>query len=133
MGYRSDVAIVVKTKAVTPKLRSLFMNMQTDWDLDTDNTDLENRENYLFQHNGHYYCYLTEIKWYTFVQPHSLWNETDTDSYAYEIHTELLKLPGNAYGYTRTGEEYEDVESHGHYWNFNIEIHPAKTIIGALI
>ena len=127
MGYRSDVAIVVKTEAVTPKLRNLFMNMQTDWNLDTDSTDLEDRDsNYLFQHGGHYYCYLTEVKWYAFIH-------SSTDDYAYQIHEELLKLPDDAYGYTRTGEEYEDVESHGYYWDFNIEIQSAKTIIGALI
>ena len=127
MGYRSDVAIVVKTEAVTPKLRNLFINMQTDWNLDTDSTDLEDRDsNYLFQHGDHYYCYLTEVKWYASVH-------FSDDDYAYQIHEELLKLPNNTYGYTRTGEEYEDVESHGHYWDFNIEIQPAKTIIGALI
>jgi len=127
MGYRSDVAIVVKAKEVTPTLRNLFTNMQTDWDLDTDSTNLEDRDSsYLFQHGDHYYCYLTEIKWYSFIH-------SSDDDYAYQIHAELLKLPDDAYGYTRTGEEYEDIELHGDYWDFNIEIQPARTMIGALI
>lgn len=126
MGYRSDVAIVVKAEAVTPTLRNLFIDMQNDWDLSSDSYSFGD-DDYVFQHKNHYYCYFTSIKWYTIP------TGTKNLDYPNRIHTELLKLPDDVYGYTRTGEEAGDIELYGNYWDFNINIQPATTIIDSLI
>ena len=114
MGYRSDVAIAIHkdlqgdflTFLNTEKLMTEIFGDRSDFDLDKD-----------FQGEGHWLFTADQIKWYTD------WDEFYAHITMFEKFMDAMdeKFDHSAqYRFIRIGEENDDMEYRGEWWDSNI-------------
>jgi len=100
MGYRSQVVIALGKIVVADLI--LLGNQKPE---------LLDRADYTYRDNdGNSYYSWEEIKWYV--------NYDDVD----ELNTFLLDLDDDQYGFIRVGEDSDDVETGGNYWDFDMYV-----------
>jgi hypothetical protein len=113
MGYRSDVAIAIHkdlqgeflTFLNTTKLMAEIFGDNSDFDLDKD-----------YQGEGHWLFTADQIKWYTTfseyedIQMFEKFMDAMDEKYEYSAQ----------YRFLRIGEENDDIERRGEWWDSNI-------------
>ena len=115
MGYRSDVAIAIHkdlhgeflTFLKTEKLMSEIFGDMSDFTLDKD-----------FQGEGHWLFTCNSIKWYT------TFNEFE-DIQLFENFMDAMEEvveKREKYRFVRIGEEIEDIEYRGDWWESEIHV-----------
>ena len=115
MGYRSTVAIAIHkdlqgdflTFLTTEKLMAALFGGRSDFHLDKD-----------YQDEGHWLFTAGSIKWYT------TWDEY-ADIQMFEKFMDAMdeKHDNSAqYRFIRIGEEIEDIEYRGDWWDSNIHV-----------
>ena len=115
MGYRSDVAIAIHkdlqgdflTFLKTEKLMAEIFGDHSDFDLDKD-----------YQGKGHWLFTASDIKWYASFDDYA-------DIQMFEKFMDAMdkKFPHEAqYRFLRIGEEIEDIEYRGDWWESEIHV-----------
>ena len=116
MGYRSDVAIAIHkdlqgdflTFLNTEELMAQIFGDMSDFDLDKD-----------FQGEGHWLFTADQIKWYT------TWDDYYAHITMFEKFMDAMdeKFDHDAqYRFVRIGEEIDDVERRGDWWESNLHV-----------
>ena len=116
MGYRSDVAIAIHkdlqgdflTFLNTEKLMTQIFGDSSDFDLDKD-----------FQGEGHWLFTADQIKWYTD------WDEFYAHITMFEKFMDAMEEEEekkDKYRFLRIGEELEDIEYRGDWWESELHV-----------